>query len=224
MGTNTAFFPIANTHPVHVRIAPSLVDRNRLTTAFRLVLALPHIVMVGAPIAAVLTWRSAPDPGLTYGWGGSGGLLGAAAAIAAVIAWFAILFTGRYPAGLWNLASGYLRWRVRASAYVSLLRDEYPPFGDGTYPVALEIVPPIFHDRVSVAFRIVLAIPQILAVWAIGIAWAITTMIAWFAILFTGRFPQPLYEFGEGALRWTTRVEAYLLLLRDEYPPFGFGE
>jgi hypothetical protein len=224
MGTNTAFLPIANAQRVHVRIVPSLVGRNRLTTAFRLFLALPHIVMVGAPIAAVLTWRSAPDPGLTYGWGGSGGLLGAAAAIAAVIAWFAIVFTGQYPAGLWNLASGYLRWRVRASAYVSLLRDEYPPFGDGPYPVALEIVPPIFHDRVSVAFRILLAIPQILAVWAIGIAWAITTMIAWFAILFTGRFPQPLYEFGEGALRWTTRVEAYLLLLRDEYPPFGFGD
>jgi hypothetical protein len=222
MGTNTAFFPIANTHPVHVHISPSLANRNRVTTAFRLVLALPHLVMVGAPIAAVLTWRSEPNPGLTYGWTGSGGLLGAAAAIAAVIAWFAIVFTSRYPTGLWNLASGYLRWRVRASAYMSLLRDEYPPFGEGPYPVTLEILPPLSHDRITVAFRIVLAIPQILAVWAIGIAWAITTILAWFAILFTGRFPKPLYEFGEGALRWTTRVEAYLLLLRDEYPPFKF--
>jgi hypothetical protein len=63
-------------------------------------------------------------------------------------------------------------------------------------------------------------IPQLLAVWAIGVAWGITTILAWFAILVTGRYPGALHQFGTGALRWTTRVEAYLLLLTDEYPPF----
>ena len=55
----------------------------------------------------------------------------------------------------------------------------------------------------------------------LGFAWAITTIIAWFAILFTGEYPALLYHFATGALRWTTRVEAYLLLLTDDYPPFS---
>ena len=60
-----------------------------------------------------------------------------------------------------------------------------------------------------------------IAVWAIGIAWAATTIIAWFAILVTRRYPRGLYSFSVGAFRWTTRVEAYMLLLHDEYPPFS---
>ena len=57
--------------------------------------------------------------------------------------------------------------------------------------------------------------------WVLGFAWAVSTLIGWFSILFTGNFPAPLYEFGVGVMRWSTRVEAYLLLLRDEYPPFS---
>jgi hypothetical protein len=143
----------------------------------------------------------------------------------AIISWFAILFTGRYPEGLWNLAAFYLRWRVRAVAYTALLRDEYPPFGDGPYPVELELVPSAEpRDRLTVAFRIILAIPHLLAVWVLSVAWAFVTVIAWFAILLTGRYPEGLYHFAVGVLRWNTRVEAYLLLLRDEYPPFSLKE
>jgi hypothetical protein len=61
----------------------------------------------------------------------------------------------------------------------------------------------------------------VIAVWVLGIAWGITTVIAWFAILFTGRYPEGLYRFGVGVLQWNLRVEAYVLLLRDEYPPFS---
>ena len=144
------------------------------------------------------------------------------AAVVALIAWFAILFTGRYPEGLWNLAAFYLRWRVRVLAYTMLLRDEYPPFGDAPYPATLEMSPPEApRDRLSVAFRIILAIPHLIAVWSLGIAWGLTSIIAWFTILFTGRYPEGLYRFGVGVLRWTTRVGAYLLLLHDEYPPFS---
>lgn len=96
MGTDTFSISTVDNHLVHLRLSPALSERNRLTTAFRLVLAIPHLILVGAPIAAVLTWRSGPDAGVTYGWGGSGGLLGAAVVMAAVIAWFAILFTARY--------------------------------------------------------------------------------------------------------------------------------
>jgi hypothetical protein len=207
-------------HPVEVHIVPSIDRRNRLTTTFRLLLGLPHLLLVGGPIAFAFTWSSSSESGTRYEWGG-GGLLGAVAAVAAVIAWFAILFTGRYPQGLWNLVAFYLRWRVRAVAYVALLRDEYPPFGEGTYPAMLELREPMGpRDRLSVAFRIVLVIPHLIVVWCLGFAWAVTTTIAWFAILFTGRYPRALYDFGAGALRWSTRMEAYLLLLHDDYPPF----
>lgn len=168
-------------------------------------------------MAGALTWARHSD----YGWG-SGGVLGAVAAVCALIGWFAIVFTGRPLRGLTDLAAFYLRWRVRASAYIALLQDDYPPFGDSAYPVQLDLraaAEP--RDRLSVAFRIILVIPQLLAIWVIGFAWACVTIVAWFAILFTGRYPEPLYEFSIGALRWTTRVEAYLLLLDDAYPPFS---
>lgn len=208
-------------YPVEVKVEPALEDRDRLTTAFRLILAIPHLLLVGGPIALALswTWGSEGDPSLDLG---AGGVLGAVAAVVALIAWFAVVATGKYPRGLWDLAAFYLRWRVRAVAYTALLRDEYPPFGEGPYPAALELSPPDApRDRLTVAFRIILALPHLLAVWALGMAWALTTIIAWFAILFTGRYPEGLYRFAVGVLRWNVRVEAYLLLLRDEYPPFS---
>src|SRR5690606_20408720 len=128
--------------------------------------------------------------------------------------WFAIVFGGTYPRGLRDLARFYLRWRVRAAAYTALLRDEYPPFGDGEYPARAVLGrEPVERDRVSVAFRLILVLPHLLALWFLGAAWALTTVIAWFSILFTGRYPVGLYGFGTGVLRWNIRVEAYLLLL-----------
>jgi uncharacterized protein DUF4389 len=152
-------------------------------------------------------------------------VLGAVAAIAAVISWFAILFTRHHPEGLWKLTAFYMRWRVRAMAYLALLRDEYPPFGEGLYPARLELHPPVGErDLLTVGLRLLLAIPHIIALWFLTIAWGITTVIAWFAILFTGRYPAGLYHFALGVFRWSVRVEAYLLLLRDEYPPFALDE
>jgi hypothetical protein len=209
-------------HPVWIDVEPALDQRNRLTTAFRLILAIPHLLLVGAPVAAVLSWGSGGEGGADYDWGAGGGVLGAVAAVCAVIAWFAIVFTGRHPTGLWQLVAFYMRWRVRAVSYVSLLRDDYPPFGEGPYPVMIELTEPDGpRNRVTVAFRIFLAIPHLIAIWALGIAWAVTSIIAWFAILLTGRYPEGLYRFGVGVFQWNMRVEVYLLLLRDEYPPFS---
>lgn len=205
-------------HPVDIRLEPALENRDRVTVAFRLILAIPHILIVGAPAAVFLSWTSSDGNGLQWS---STGVLGAVAGICALIAWFAILFTGRYPDGLRDLATMYLRWRVRAVAYTALLRDEYPPFGDGAYPAELVLeLPEKERDRVSVAFRLILAIPHLFAVWLLGVVWCLVTIIAWFAIVFTGGYPQELYSFATAVLRWSTRVEAYLLLLHDEYPPF----
>ncbi len=202
-----------------------LDGRNRLTAAFRPILAIPHLLLVGGPMAATLSWSWPRHEGPTYEWGAGGGVLGAAVAVVALIAWFALLFTRRYPEGLRALAVYYLRWRVRAVAYTALLRDEYPPFGEGAYPVEVELAAaPTERRLLTVAFRLILAIPHILVVWALGVAWFVTTVIAWFSIVFTGRYPPSLYRFGVGVLRWNTRVEAYLLLLHDDYPPFTLEE
>jgi hypothetical protein len=221
MNTLASALDHASTHPVDVRLPPRTEDRDRMTTAFRIVLALPHLLLVGAPAAFAFSWGAGPGENGWLEWTG-GGVLGGVAGVCALIAWFAILFTGRYPEGLRSLATLYLRWRVRAVAYTALLRDEYPPLGEGPYPAELVLdVPDKPRDRLTVGFRLILAIPHLVAVWVLGVAWGFATVFAWFSILFTGRYPAGLYDFSVGVLRWNTRVEAYLLLLHDEYPPFA---
>lgn len=207
-------------YPVTVSVLAATEERNRLTTFFRFFLSIPHLILVGAPVAMVTSLGWSTERGWEFEYG-SGGVLGAVACVCAFISWFAILLTGRHPEGLWKLCSFYLRWRVRAVAYLTLLRDEYPPFGDGPYSAELELVMPDGErDRLSVALRFFLAIPHLFVVWLLSIAWAFTTALAWIAILLTGSYPRTLYGFAIGVLAWTMRVEAYMLLLRDEYPPF----
>ena len=219
--TTTALTRHEAAHPVRVDVAPALHDRDRLTVAFRPVLAIPHLLLVGGPIAVVAGMSARDDFVGPLPLGVGGGALGGVAAVIAIIAWFAILFTGEYPRGLRNLAVLYLRWRVRAVAYMTLLRDEYPPLGEGRYPASLSLEEPEGRrDRLTVALRLVVVLPHLLALWVLGIAWAMTTLVAWAIILLTGRMPLALYRFGTGVLRWSTRVEAYVLLLHDAYPPF----
>jgi hypothetical protein len=223
---STIAYPLSQSveHPVDVRVEPVLENRNRLTTFFRVILALPHLFLVGLPIAVAPTFTWAFHGALGSEAGLGPGALGAAAGVGAMVAWFSILFTGDHPKGIRTLATMYLRWRVWALAYVTMLRDEYPPFGEGDYPIRLELGDaPQERDRMAVGFRIILAIPHILIVWALSVAWFLTTLLAWASIVLTGSFPRTLYDFGVGVLRWNTRVEAYLLLLHDEYPPFSFG-
>ena len=216
--------PGASAHSVGLSIEAQQSERNRLTCAFRVVLAIPHLVLVGGPVALALSFVFPPNADRGMEWGGGGGVLGVVAVVAAAISWFAIVFTGRMPVGLWKLSAFYLRWRVRAAAYVALLRDDYPPFGDGPYPLQLDMPRPhVARDRWSVGFRIILALPHLFMVWILGVAWMLTSVVAWFAILLTGRYPRSLYEFAIGVLRWSTNVEAYLLLLHDEFPPFSLS-
>jgi hypothetical protein len=106
-----------------------------------------------------------------------------------------------------------------------LLEDAYPPFGDDAYPASIDIVEPAGpRDRVTVAFRLILAIPHFIVLVFVMFGWCVTTIVAWFAILLTGDYPQGLYGFGVGTLRWLLRLQAYLLLLVDDYPPFSLDE
>jgi hypothetical protein len=204
-------------YPVSVSVEPALASRNRLTTAFRLILAIPHLILVGG-VGLGLSYRG----DRTSSFGGESGLLGAVAAFLAIVSWFTILFTGVHIAGIRQFTAFYMRWRVRALAYLMLLEDPYPPFGDMPYPASIEIVDPIApRDRLTVGLRLILAIPHIIVLVLVLVAAFCVAIVAWFAILLTGAYPQGLYDFSVGVLRWRLRVEAYLLLMVDEYPPFS---
>ena len=204
-------------YPVSVSVTPALSNRNRLTTGFRLILAIPHLILVGG-----LGGVAASGGDTRTSVGGEGGLLGAVAIFLAIISWFTIVIGGTHIVGIRQFTSFYMRWRARALAYLMLLEDAYPPFGDAAYPTSIEIVDPAGpRDRLTVALRVLLAIPHFIVLFFVLFAWFVTTIVAWFVILFTGAYPTGLYDFGVGALRWRLRVEAYLLLLVDEYPPFS---
>ncbi|HWC30001.1 MAG TPA: DUF4389 domain-containing protein [Dehalococcoidia bacterium] len=216
-----------NPHPVTYFVTPQLTDRNRLTCFFRIILAIPHIILVGGPGFAIGFGGSLGGfDGNNSAWfigGGATGVIGAVAYVMAIISWFSIVFTGKHPKGLWDFASFFMHWRSRAIAYSGLLRDEYPPFGDGEYAVQLGLseYPTTERNKLTVGLRLIYLIPHVIVLFFIGIAWAITAIIAWFVILFTGAYPEGLYRFAVGYMRWSLRVEAYALLMHDEYPPFS---
>jgi hypothetical protein len=211
----------AMAYPVSTTTTPQLADRNRLTTAFRLILAIPHLILVGS-VGVGFAVNSGRRDVLSFG--GERGLLGGIAILLAVVSWFTIVIASEHYTPIRRYTHFYLRWRVRALAYLMLLADVYPPFGDGPYPVALTFQPPDQErDRLTVALRLILAIPHFIVLFFVACAWWVTTVVSWFAILITARYPEGLYYFGDGALRWFIRVEAYVLLLVDDYPPFSFS-
>jgi hypothetical protein len=207
-------------YPVSVSIEPARMGRNRLTVAFRLLLAIPHLLLVGGVGLGFALHRSGGD---STSLGGETGILGAVAYILAIVSWFTIVFAAQHITGIRQFTTFYLRWRVRSLAYLMLLQDRYPPFGDAAYPASLSFTEEAGpRNRLTVGLRILLAIPHLIVLGLLSIAWWVTAFISWLAILFSGTYPQGLYEFGVGVLQWYVRVEAYLLLLVDEYPPFSF--
>ena len=206
-------------YPVSITVQPFLAPRNKLTTAFRIVLAIPHLFLVGG-IGFSMVFRTGRDDVTSLG--PETGLLGFIAAVLAIVSWVTILVSDEHIAGIRAYTKFYVRWRVRALSYLMLLQDQYPPLGDAPYPASLTLVDPDGQrHKLSVAFRLILAVPHFIALVVLMTAFWMTTIIAWFAIIFTARYPAGLYEFGVSAMQWLVRVEAYLLLLVDEYPPFS---
>jgi hypothetical protein len=206
-------------YPVAIAIEPQLHDRDRVTTLFRLILAIPHLIIVGG-VGLGFAVNSGRRDFLSLG--GETGLLGSVAFLLAIISWFTLVISSEHYTPIRRYTRYYLRWRVRALAYLMLLTDRYPPFGDAPYPTALAVENPhAARDRVTIGFRLILAIPHFIALFFVSCAWWVTTIVAWFTILIDRRYPEGLYQFGVGALRWLIRVEAYVLLLVDDYPPFS---
>ena len=156
-------------------------------------------------------------------------VLGFVSEIVGFVSWIVILFTGELPAGLANVQIMYIRYSTRVYTYVAFMREEYPPFtfdttaaDPGDDPrVRVDIVPELTNrNRLTSAFRILLVIPHIIVLIALWLVGFVVYVIAFFAVLFTGRWPLGLRDFVIKLMRWTQRVQTYFLLLNDVYPPF----
>jgi hypothetical protein len=151
------------------------------------------------------------------------------ASVVSLVGWFAILFTGRLPQSLGDYLTAVLRYQWRVYCYLYGLTDSYPGFqvvagyvDPGDYPAVLYSARPVVRQRLTVLFRALLVIPQLIVLYIVTIGALVVLVIGWFAVLVTGRWPQGLRSFVVGWLRWSLRVSAYWNLLVDDYPPFGF--
>ena len=157
-------------------------------------------------------------------------VLQAVASVCAIIAWFAILFTGKMPLGLANMICMYARYSNRVGSYVGFLHEQYPPFdfsttpGDpGGYPARTDFIPQLGgRNRLTVGLRIIWVIPALIVTYLIMIIAAVCWLIAFFAVLFTGKWPAGLHGWVLKGLRASTRLNAYMFLLTDKYPPLNF--
>jgi hypothetical protein len=157
------------------------------------------------------------------------GVLGQVAGLISVIGWFAIVFTGRLPEGLANFQCLVIRYSARANSYAVFLRESYPTFDftmtpddPGGDPVLVEILPQLENrNRLTVGLRFIWIIPIALFLAVLGFAACFVIFVAFFTVLFTGRWPEGMRRFVVGTGRLGVRVSAYGYLLVDDYPPFS---
>ncbi|HVC08054.1 MAG TPA: DUF4389 domain-containing protein [Solirubrobacterales bacterium] len=171
--------------------------RNRLTTFFRLILAIPLTI-----------WLYVYE---------------IVASIALVIAWFAIVITGNYPRGLYDFVAGFVRFLARFTAYTVLLCDPYPSFGgsdDPAYPVRMDFQRLESYSRAKTFFRIILAIPILVLRYVMALLLEIGAIAAWIVIVITGKMPRGLFDLMVLANSYCARSDAYVCLLSETYPPF----
>jgi hypothetical protein len=187
---------------------------NRLTTALRLIVAIPILIVLGT--------IGGPEGGYAageHGWrfaGGTGALLFLPPLLL-------ILFRQKYPRWWFEWNRELLRFSNRIGVYVALMDDHYPST-DEQQAVSLDFPYPDAKQALNRWLPLVkwlLAIPHYILLVFLWIAAVVSVIIAWFAILFTGRYPRGLFDFVLGVFRWTNRVVGYaFILITDEYPPF----
>jgi uncharacterized protein DUF4389 len=206
-------------YPVQFSVEYPDRDLNRLTSGFRIFVAIP-IVIVLATISG--EWggsgAAAGDDGMWFAAGAGGTLFFPPLLM--------ILFRQKYPRWWfdWNLELS--RFENRVAAYVALMDDHYPST-DERQAVTLEFPYPDAKRDLNRWLPLVkwfLAIPHYIVLIFLFLAAIVSVIIAWFAILFTGRYPRGLFDFVLGVMRWGNRVIAYaFLLVTDRYPPFRLG-
>ena len=158
-------------------------------------------------------------------------VLGVVAQVLAFVAWILGVFTGKVPEGILGVLAMHVRYSTRVGTYVSFLKEEYPPFtfatalaDPGDDPrVRVDFLPETEgRNRLTIFFRFLMVIPHIIVLYVISIVAFFVYIIGFFAVLFTGKWPTGLMNFVVGLLRWNTRLSAYMFLLTDKFPPFGF--
>src|SRR5881227_2937919 len=207
---------MTTTYPVTFNVDFPDRDLNRLTSAFRIVVAIPILAVLSLLTGASLhyvTTNNATNETVTLATGG--GVLFLPLVLM-------IVFRQKYPRWWfdWNLQ--VLRFSNRVSAYLALLDDHYPSTDeeqavhlDFPYPDARQL------NRWLPLVKWFLAIPHYVVLFFLGIGALVAVIVAWFAIIFTGRYPENLFRYVVGVIRWSNRVTAYaFLLVTDEYPPF----
>jgi len=207
--------PVTAQYPVRLSIDYPDRELNRATTFFRLIVAIPiFIVLVSISGGASGGWGK--DAGKAV-WIGAGGFLFLAPLLL-------IVFRQKYPRWWFDWNLNLSRFSTRVAAYTSLMDDRYPSTDEEQY-VHLDIDYPNVETDLNRWLPLVkwfLAIPHFIVLVFLGIAGFFAVVFAWFAILFTGRYPRGLFDFVEGVFRWGARVEGYaILLVTDRYPPFS---
>ena len=181
---------------------------NRWTTGFRIILAIPIIL-----ILALLGSTS----------GGFRILLLGSTSVVFLPTVLLLLIRYKYPRWWFDFALNLVRFEARGTAYVFLLRDEYPSVDDDQ-AVHLDVPYPNVEadlNRWLPLVKWLLAIPHYIVLFFLEIAAFFAVIVTWFAILFTGRYPRDIFSFVEGVFRWHNRVAAYaFVLVTDRYPPF----
>jgi hypothetical protein len=170
--------------------------RSRLTTFFRLFLAVPHIVWL-------VLW-------------------GLIALFAIVAQWFIALVRGQPAAALHQFLAAYVRYQTHVAAFLYLIANPFPGFtGQPGYPIDLHVAPPERQSRWVTLFRFVLALPAIMLVNALSVLLLVVGLGGWFAALAVGRMPEGLRNAGAYALRYNMQVVGYMTLLTGRYPFSG---
>ena len=192
---------------------------SRVKTLFRIILVIPILALAALVTGSLVGVETASETAndLIEGLAVTGGILFLATLLT-------LLFRRKYPRWWfdWNLE--LTRFTTRVGAYLGLLRDEYPST-DEQQAIHLDLdYPDAAHDlkRWLPLVKWLLAIPHYIVLAILWAAAVVVTVIAWFAIIFTGRYPQGMFRFAVGVGRWSLRVDAYaFLLITDRYPPFS---
>jgi hypothetical protein len=202
-------------YPANLNIDYPEGKPNKWSVFFRIFAAIPICIIIGLMSNGAFNGDSQTD-----GWR-TGLAVGGLLFLPLVLM---ILFRAKYPRWWfdWNLA--FTRFSYRVSSYILLLRNEYPST-DEEQAVHLDLAYPEVQTQLGRGWPLVkwfLAIPHYVVLFFLAIAAFAVWIIAWFAVLFTGRYPRDLFDFTSGVLRWSLRVSAYAFLLTtDKYPPFS---
>jgi len=159
------------------------------------------------------------------------GVLGMVGAVVQIISWFAIMFTGKLPAGLANFSVMVYRYNARTYGFLLGLTEDYPPFSfdsvgedPGDHSVQLNIQPELEgRSRLTVFFRLFMMIPLIIVMYVYMFVATIVMFVAWFAVLLMGSYPTGMRSFMMNVFRFMARIQAYGGLLTDQYPPMGLN-